>query len=139
MNPPRRAIPRAKECTSPTKPIKVGIRPPPTSTAKGVVNATAMCLTSEDVICDKAANPAGKKQTAVSGCKNTMTAIHEREALPRSMVSAPVTKKTIIMVRRGPKRSENHPPTKAMATLDNLDKEIRVLAQVRSMACSVTR
>ena len=63
------AIPKAKLLMSPMIPINIGTKPPPIRKARGTVSETAMFLDFGGTMKDKAAKPAGKKQTATNGCK----------------------------------------------------------------------
>ena len=119
----------AKDLQSPIKPITDGTTPPPTKNAKGAVKETATFLRRGGVIKERAVNPAGKKHTAIIGCRKTKMVIIELETVPNRNVIPPVINKTTINVRFGPKRSDAHPPANAIPIPGILEKDMRVLAQ----------
>ena len=137
--PPTRAMPGPKELTSPIKPMKVGAAPPPTINARGTVKETAIFLSLDELTKDRAARPAGKKDTAMIGCKKTAAVTHDVDAKPIKIVINPVRINTILKTLLGPKRSVAHPPARVTPMPATLDNAIRVLAQFRSIPCSVTR
>ena len=69
INTPTRAKPKAKETVSPIIPMPAGIAPAPIRKARGIVSETATFRELEGPMQDRAANPAGKKQTASISCK----------------------------------------------------------------------
>jgi len=70
--PPTRLSPNEKEEMSPIMPIPVGMAPPPIRKAKGMVSEIATLRELAGPMHERAANPAGKKQTASMGCKKTV-------------------------------------------------------------------
>ena len=92
-----------------------------------------MLLSLGELTMDKAASPAGKKQTATSGCKKTATPTQDDEANPINIVNNPVNKNTTRKICFGPIRSVAHPPISVIAIPAILDSAINVLAQFRSM------
>ncbi|MGD9301800.1 MAG: hypothetical protein PVI13_09495 [Desulfobacterales bacterium] len=59
--------------------MKVGAAPPPTIKAKGTVRETVIFLCLDELTIDSAARPAGKKQTAIMGCKKTAAVTQDVE------------------------------------------------------------
>ena len=110
IRPPTSAIPGPKELTSPINPIRVGEAPPPSKKAMGTVRETIRFLSLGELTMDNAARPAGKKQTATSGCRKTATLIQDDEAKPINIVINPVNKNTTLKICFGPIRSVAHPP-----------------------------
>ena len=102
ISPPTSAIPVPKELTSPKNPIKVGEAPPPTRKATGTVSETIMFRSLGKLTMDKAARPAGKKQTATRGCRKTARLIQEDDAKPINTVIEPVNKNTTLKTCFGP-------------------------------------
>ena len=92
-----------------------------------------MLLSLGELTMDKAASPAGKKQTATSGCKKTATPTQDDEANPINIVINPVNKNTTRKICFGAMRSVAHPPISVIAIPAILDSAINVLAQFRSM------
>ena len=72
ISPPTKAKPRAKLARSPIIPIQVGIEPAPIRKAKGIARETATFRDLGGPMQERAAKPAGKKQTANMGCMKTM-------------------------------------------------------------------
>jgi hypothetical protein len=139
MAPPTKTIPDPKELTSPINPMKVGTAPPPIIKASGTVKETAIFLSLAELTMDSAAIPAGKKQTAMTGCKKTAAVTQAVDDRPIKTVINPVNINPILKTPLGPKRSVAHPPASVTPILATLDNAIRVLAQLRSMPCSLTR
>ena len=110
--------------------MKVGTAPPPTINARGTVRETAIFLSLDELTIDSAARPAGKKQTAVIGCKKTAAVTHDVEAKPIKIVITPVSINPIRKTLFGPKRSVAHPPARVTPMPATLDNAIRLFESV---------
>ena len=129
IRPPTNPKPRAKWAKSPIIPIPVGMVPPPMRKARGIVKETARFRALEDPIQERAAKPAGKKQTANIGCKNTMITSQEPFASPRSKVVVPVRRNTAAMILFAPKRSVAQPAIIAIIGPEMRDMATNMLAE----------
>jgi hypothetical protein len=131
---PTMRIPVPKFTVSPINPIKSGTAPPPMTNPKGTARDTAMLRAPVGPIWAKAANPAGKKQTAAMGCINKVTINSEPELVPNIMVIRPVRRNTAVIVILEPNRSAAQPPTRAIIKPEILEIAIIELAMSRSIA-----
>jgi len=99
---PVREIPHAKELKSPTHPLRVGTAPPPTRKAIGTMRETAMFLSPAELVMDNTASPAGKKQTAATGCINIAATTHVDADKPMHIVMNPENRNTTLRTFFGP-------------------------------------
>jgi hypothetical protein len=97
--------------------------------ARGIARDTATFRELGGPIQERAAKPAGKKQTANIGCKKTIITSQEPFANPRRTVMLPVRRNTAAMILFAPKRSVAHPAINAIANPEMRDMATKMLAE----------
>jgi len=110
----------------------MGMAPAPKIKAAGIVSETAIFLALGGPIEASAANPGGKKQTAITGWRKTRITIQVSGTLLSRIVIKPVIRSTPLMVGFGPRRSLTHPAINAINTPEIRESATKVLAQLRS-------